>query len=147
MKEHTQALKILGGSKSNTFYGFRRTMGTTHTYFSSHMERPYTSEELISQCLKKVRTFVTDDEFNSVVITVPAKFLNPQNEATMKAANLAGFNQVYLLKEPVAAALAYGLSSKFKDGYLLIFDFGSGTFDAALLKSDEGILSVKDTEG
>jgi molecular chaperone DnaK len=28
-----------------------------------------------------------------------------------------------------------------------VFDFGGGTFDAALVKSEEGILSVKDTDG
>jgi molecular chaperone DnaK len=28
-----------------------------------------------------------------------------------------------------------------------VFDFGGGTFDAALIKSEEGILSVKDTDG
>lgn len=54
---------------------------------------------------------------------------------------------MHLLQEPVAAAIAYGLNSKIKDGYFLVFDFGGGTFDAALLKSDEGILSIKDTEG
>ena len=75
------------------------------------------------------------------------KFLNPQNEATMQAAKLAGFKHVELLQEPVAAATAYGLSSKNKDGFWLVFDFGGGTFDAAILKSDEGILTVKDTDG
>jgi molecular chaperone DnaK len=28
-----------------------------------------------------------------------------------------------------------------------VFDFGGGTFDAALIKAEEGILSVKDTDG
>ncbi len=65
----------------------------------------------------------------------------------MKAAKLAGFKHVELLQEPVAAATAYGLNSNNKDGYWLVFDFGGGTFDAAILKSEEGILSVKDTDG
>ena len=65
----------------------------------------------------------------------------------MRAAKLAGFKHIELLQEPVAAATAYGLCSKSKDGFWLVFDFGGGTFDAALIKSDEGILSVKDTDG
>jgi molecular chaperone DnaK len=81
------------------------------------------------------------------VITVPAKFLNPQKEATIQAAKLAGFKHIELLQEPVAAATAYGLTAKDKDSYWLVFDFGGGTFDAAIIKSEEGILTVKDTEG
>jgi molecular chaperone DnaK len=30
---------------------------------------------------------------------------------------------------------------------LVVFDFGGGTFDAALIKAEEGILAVKDTDG
>jgi molecular chaperone DnaK len=90
---------------------------------------------------------VQDENISSIVITVPAKFLNPQNEATMQAAKLAGFKHIELLQEPVAAATAYGLGSKSKDGFWLVFDFGGGTFDAALIKAEEGILAVKDTDG
>ena len=43
--------------------------------------------------------------------------------------------------------MAYGLDSKKKDGFWLVFDFGGGTFDAALLKVEDGIMIVKDTEG
>ncbi len=94
-----------------------------------------------------MKSFIPDENISSIVITVPAKFLNPQNEATMQAAKLAGFKHIELLQEPVAAATAYGLASKSKDGYWLVFDFGGGTFDAALVKAEEGILTVKDTDG
>jgi len=43
--------------------------------------------------------------------------------------------------------MAYGLDAKNKNGYWLVFDFGGGTFDAALLKVEEGIMKVIDTEG
>ena len=132
---------------SNTFIEFKRTMGTTHTYESSNVQKNLSSEELSAEVLKKLKSYIIDENVDSVVITVPAKFLNPQKDATMKAAKLAGFKHVELLQEPVAAATSYGLSSKKKDGYWLVFDFGGGTFDAALVKSEEGILSVKDTAG
>jgi molecular chaperone DnaK len=64
-----------------------------------------------------------------------------------KPQNLQGFKHIELLQEPVAAATAYGLGSKSKDGFWLVFDFGGGTFDAALIKAEEGILAVKDTDG
>jgi molecular chaperone DnaK len=148
--DNARALKTLDTSEkgnSNTFIEFKRTMGTTHSYESSNMKKDFTSEELSAEILKKLKSFIQDENISSVVITVPAKFLNPQNEATMQAAKLAGFKHVELLQEPVAAATAYGLDSKSKDGFWLVFDFGGGTFDAALIKSGQGILSVKDTGG
>ena len=145
--DNTRALKTFEKGKTNTFIEFKRTMGTTHTYESSNLERNVTSEELSAEVLKALKTFVKDENIYSIVITVPAKFLNPQNEASMKAAKLAGFKHVQLLQEPVAAATAYGLTAKNKDSFWCVFDFGGGTFDAALVKSEEGILSVKDTDG
>jgi molecular chaperone DnaK len=145
--DNIRALKTFEKGKTNTYIEFKRTMGTTHTYESSHMNKELTSEELSAEVLKKLKSFILDENISSIVITVPAKFLNPQNDATVNAAKLAGFKQVQLLQEPVAAATAYGLGSSSKDGYWLVFDFGGGTFDAALVKADEGILSVKDTDG
>jgi molecular chaperone DnaK len=105
------------------------------------------SEELSAEVLKTLKSFVKDENINAVVITVPAAFGNNQKEATREAAKLAGFNHIELLQEPVAAAMAYGVDSKKKDGFWLVFDFGGGTFDAALLKVEDGIMTVKDTEG
>jgi molecular chaperone DnaK len=145
--DNTRALKTFEKGKTNTFIEFKRTMGTTHSYDCSNMSKSFSSDELSSEILKKLKSFVQDENISSIVITVPAKFLNPQNEATMKAAKLAGFKHIELLQEPVAAATAYGLGSKSKDGFWLVFDFGGGTFDAALIKAEEGILAVKDTDG
>lgn len=145
--DNTRALKSFEAGKTNTFIEFKRTMGTTHTYECSNMGKDLTSEELSAEVLKKLKSFIQDENIYSIVITVPAKFLNPQNEATMKAAKMAGFKHIQLLQEPVAAATAYGLTAKNKDSFWCVFDFGGGTFDSALVKSEEGILSVKDTDG
>lgn len=137
------------GSKgaSNAYVEFKRTMGTDTLYHSSFMERAYSSEELSAEVLKSLKSFVTDENVSSVVITVPAKFTVGQKTATMEAAKLAGFNKCELLQEPIAAAMAYGLTSDTKDGIWMVFDFGGGTFDAALLKVEDGIMQVFDTEG
>lgn len=132
---------------SNTYIEFKRTMGTDTLYPSSNMEKDFSSEELSAEVLKKLKSFITDENFASVVITVPAKFTVNQKTATMKAAKLAGFEHCELLQEPIAAAMAYGLSSEQKNGYWMVFDFGGGTFDAALLKVEDGIMQVFDTEG
>ena len=145
--DSARALKTFEVGNTNTFFEFKRTMGTTHKYLSSHTSKEYSSEELSAEVLKTLKSLVKDENISAIVITVPAKFLNPQKDATMRAAKLAGFKQVELLQEPVAAATAYGLDSTNKDGYWLVFDFGGGTFDAALIKADEGILKVIDTDG
>lgn len=132
---------------SNTFFEFKRTMGTDKKYRSQNIGKEYLSEELSAEVLKKLKSFVLDDEIQSAVITVPAKFRQNQLNATQRAAELAGFTYCELLQEPIAASIAYGLEVKDMKGYWLVFDFGGGTFDAALMKVDDGIMKVVDTEG
>ena len=133
--------------KPNAFIEFKRTMGTDKKHFSSNLDKDLSSEELSAEVLKTLKSFVTDEAVNAVVITVPAAFKNNQIDATRRAAKLAGFEHAEVLQEPVAAAMAYGLDNKKKDGFWLVFDFGGGTFDAALLKVEDGIMKVTDTEG
>ncbi len=131
----------------NSYVEFTRTIGTDKKYYSSHAGRAFTSEELLAEVLKKLKLFVNDEQVTSAVITIPAAFKMNQIDATRRAAKIAGFKYVELLQEPIAAAMAYGLSSKNKNGFWLVFDFGGGTFDSALLKVEEGIIKVIDTEG
>lgn len=146
-RDKLKALKSPEKAISNAFIEFKRTMGTDKTYFSQIMDHQYNSEELSSEVLKTMRSFVSDESVNSVVVTVPAKFTSNQKDATLRAAELAGFSQCELLQEPIAAAMAYGTTSSIKDGHILVFDFGGGTFDAALVEVHEGIMKVIDTEG
>jgi len=132
---------------SNTFFEFKRTMGTDKKYPSTNRGKEFLSEELSAEVLKKMKSYVIDDEIHSAVITVPAKFRQNQLNATQKAAELAGFAYCELLQEPIAASIAYGLDAQNMKGYWLVFDFGGGTFDAALMKVDDGIMKVVDTEG
>ncbi|MBQ4915295.1 Hsp70 family protein [Maribacter sp. MMG018] len=146
-RDKLKSMKGADNFQSNAFIEFKRTMGTDKMYQSSNLDKELSSEELSAEVLKTLKSFVKDENVNSIVITVPAAFKNNQKEATREAAKLAGFNHIELLQEPVAASMAYGLDSNKKDGFWLVFDFGGGTFDAALLKVEEGIMKVIDTEG
>lgn len=146
-QDKARSTKTMQASKSNVFIEFKRTMGLDTKYDSSNMERSYSSEELSAEVLKTLKSFIGDDSVNAAVITIPAKFKAPEIAATQRAAKLAGIEQCALLQEPIAASMAYGLSTDKKDGYWLVFDFGGGTFDAALLSVEDGIMQVKDTEG
>ncbi len=133
----------------NVFIEFKRTMGFDHEYTPSvDPSARKTPEELSAEVLKELRRLVTDAPVNAAVVTIPAAFSVPQQQATLRAAELAGLRQCLLLQEPVAAAMAYGLhESEHANERWLVFDFGGGTFDAALALVEDGQITVKDTEG
>lgn len=140
------ALKT-GSDDLNVFSEFKRTMGTDKRYSSSFMKQDFSSEELSAEVLRKFRSLLIDEDLHSAVITVPAQFTVNQKDATVRAAAIAGFEHCELLQEPIAASLAYGLSTSGNDGYWLVFDLGGGTFDAALMHVSDGIIKVADTDG
>ncbi|MDE0394627.1 MAG: Hsp70 family protein [Gammaproteobacteria bacterium] len=133
----------------NVFVEFKRTMGTDHVHVPNLApQSSFNSEDLSAEVLKQLRGYLTDEMPRAAVVTIPAAFTVPQQQATLRAAKLAGFEQCRLLQEPVAAAMDYGLEER-RGGSekWLIFDFGGGTFDAALVLVTDGQITVKDTEG
>ena len=127
-------VRNLDAKVNDSYIEFKRTMGSDKGFESVHLGKNLTSEELSSEVLKKLKSYVTDDEVHGAVITVPAMFTASQINATQKAAELAGFQYVELMQESV-------------NGKWIVFDFGGGTFDAALMSVEEGIMQVVDTEG
>ncbi|GJG68478.1 hypothetical protein PRLR6025_19470 [Prevotella lacticifex] len=146
-QDKRRATKSWHKATSNTYVEFKRTMATDTKYPCNYLNKDFTSEELSAEVLKTLKSFVTDENFNSVVVTVPAKFTVNQKTATLEAAKMAGFKHCELLQEPIAASMAYGVTAEDKNGLWMVFDFGGGTFDAALLKVEDGIMQVFDTEG
>lgn len=132
---------------SNAFIEFKRTMGLDTEYVSTHAGRSFRSEELSAEVLIRLKSFARYQPVRAAVITVPAQFTINQKDATLRAAKLAGIEHTELLQEPIAAAMAYGLQAEEKNGYWLVFDFGGGTFDVALLYVEDGIMQVLDTDG
>jgi len=85
-------------------------------------------------------------EVTDAVITVPAYFEEPQRQATIEAARIAGLNVRRIVNEPTAAALAYSYTGM-KLGRILVFDLGGGTFDISVLNCYENIYDVFGTGG
>jgi molecular chaperone DnaK len=81
------------------------------------------------------------------VVAVPAHFTNSQRKATLEAAALAGLENVSLVAEPTAAALAFGVSGLEEGERVMVFDFGGGTLDVSLIQMFDGVLDVERTEG
>lgn len=145
--DKSRATKKWLNDRENVFIEFKRNMGTDKPYESSYMEASFSPEQLSAEVLKALKSFIGDESVSAAVITIPAKFKADQIAATKRAALLAGIEHCELLQEPIAASMAYGLSTSIKNGQWLVFDFGGGTFDAALIKVEDGIMQVKDTEG
>jgi molecular chaperone DnaK len=120
-------------------------MGVEYVYKFTDSGLNRKPEELSAEVLKQLKADVaarTGEDVHSAVITVPAAFELHQCDATRKAAELAGLKGSPLLQEPVAAALAYGFQIDSERAYWLVYDFGGGTFDCALVKADEGLINV-----
>ena len=133
---------------SPNFLEFKRNMGTDWTSKKHpQLDESVNAEELSAEILKKLKSEITEEQFRSVVITVPAMFDMRQVAATKRAGEMAGFEQVEILMEPVAAAFNYAFKNNIQDGKFVVFDFGGGTFDAALVKAEGGVMSVVSSEG
>ena len=79
------------------------------------------------------------EEVEKAYITYPASFGKAKRERIIHAARNAGLFDTELVDEPTAAAMCYGENGKIKDGdVLLVYDFGGGTFDAAVLRYKNG---------
>ncbi|KAL3139986.1 hypothetical protein ABBQ38_004272 [Trebouxia sp. C0009 RCD-2024] len=88
----------------------------------------------------------TGSTISKAVISVPAYFDEEQKHATITAGQIAGLQTVRLLREPVAAALAYGINLK-KDQTVLVLDLGGGTYDVSILEVGQGVVEVLATGG
>ena len=146
-----KAREYLAKDPVNVFGGFKRKMGTDEKYYVVNMDENVTPVELSALVLKELKNFIQGEPVpEACVITIPASFDSMQSNATLKAGKDAGFKEVFLLQEPIAASLAFFNTAGTPEnagGYWLVYDLGGGTFDVALVKSTEGELKVIDHEG
>ncbi|RYY41632.1 MAG: hypothetical protein EOO08_00430 [Chitinophagaceae bacterium] len=146
-----KARELVSKDPINVIGSFKRKMGTDEQYSIAATGTTMTPIALSALVLKELRNFVhTGESVESIVLTIPASFDTIQSNATKKAGYEAGFREVVLLQEPIAAALAYFNESRSgipSEGNWLVYDLGGGTFDVALLRVVEGELRVADHEG
>ncbi len=122
-----------------------------------------TPQEISALYLRRLREIAAAElgmDVRRAVITVPAYFDDAQRQATRDAGRLAGLEVLRIVNEPTAAALAYGLGARRRDGAatVAVYDFGGGTFDVSILRlvaegstdaggSDDQVFQVLATAG
>jgi len=168
-----------------TVYSIKRFMGRRHNEVQSEEKlvpykivggpnelvkvdidgKQYTPPEISALVLRKLKEAAEaylGHTVRKAVITVPAYFNDAQRQATMDAAQIAGFDteweiedpktgkksrqRMRIINEPTAASLAYGLDKK-KNEKIAVFDLGGGTFDISILDVGDGVFEVKATNG
>jgi len=151
--------RILVGDKANeqllsnpaiVFSSFKRRMGTAEKFPISDTGKETYPVELSALVLKELFNFSLDGKVESAVITIPASFDTIQSNATKEAGYRSGLREVVLLQEPIAACLAYSNENDLKieeEKKWLVYDFGGGTFDAAIVKINSRELKVLDNKG
>ena len=154
---------LFGGEFLDTFAKRRRTsalrrgrdfftsvksdMGTGRVYPFSRLPGLGTPVQVTAALLQQIARLTRaanpdlDVLRSRVVLTVPASFSAMARKDTLEAAEVAGYADVRLLDEPVAALLDFVnhqdagsfLSETFNN--VLVFDYGGGTCDLALMKA------------
>ncbi|MDR1117132.1 MAG: rod shape-determining protein MreB [Oscillospiraceae bacterium] len=88
------------------------------------------TERMIKEFLKKVTGFRLFKP--RLVICVPSGITEVEERAVIDAGIQAGARRVYLIEEPVAAAIGAGIEIAKPDGHMVV-DIGGGTSDIAVI--------------
>ncbi len=126
----------------------KRVMGKEN-WTCEHHGQTYSPQQVSAYILKKLVTdaqAMTIDKITDVVITVPAYFGTSQKEATKQAGELAGLNVLYVIPEPTAAAIDYGIEAD-DNQTILVYDLGGGTFDITVIRTEKGVIKGLATGG
>ena len=88
------------------------------------------TERMLKEFIRKVTSFRLFKP--RIVICVPSGITEVEERAVIDAGIQAGARRVYLIEEPVAAAIGAGIDIAKPDGHMIV-DIGGGTTDIAVI--------------
>jgi rod shape-determining protein MreB len=97
------------------------------------------AEEMIKYFIRKVHKGLALSN-PQIVICVPSGATNVERRAIRESADAAGARKVYLIEEPIAAAIGAGLPVAEPTGSMVV-DIGGGTTEVAVLSLGSVVLS------
>jgi hypothetical chaperone protein len=128
------------GGEARLLRSIKRHLGSRSFRGTLIRNRMVSAEELVAGVLRQMRLRADAHyglEIRRAVLGRPVHFAGEDDafaeERLRKAAQLAGFEEVHFLPEPVAAARAFGAAAE-RDELALIGDFGGGTSDFTVLR-------------
>src|SRR4051812_20397789 len=99
---------------------------------------PFSPEALLGRLLKFVVARAVEQrgtDFVATVVCHPTNFGPYRMELLGQAAKMAEVDDVHFVAEPVAAAVHYSSQATLEPGEnVVVYDFGGGTFDVAVLR-------------
>jgi len=87
-------------------------------------------EELVKSFIRSAS--IPKYRIGKIVMGVPTGITEVEKLAVIESAEQAGAREVYLIAEPMAAAVGIGLDVKGKDAHMIV-DIGGGTTDVAVI--------------
>lgn len=145
----------LGDNKK--IYEIQTASGDRLRLTPKRVTREFMNKLITSVETKLAKEFGAEEGvIDRIVITVPAKFNDVKKSeiksaitnlktSTMGAANLT-IDKIKLVPEPTAAAVAASANDE-DDEPILIYDFGGGTFDVAVMKKEGGVYKQIELDG
>ena len=101
------------------------------------------TEKMLEQFLKKINKFTLVKP--RVIVSVPSGITEVEERAVIQAAMEAGARRVYLIEEPLAAALGAKLAISGPEGHMVV-DIGGGTTDIAVLSLNGMLIGLNTAE-
>lgn len=96
------------------------------------------TEVMLKECIKRAcNSFLVK---HRVIICVPSSVTDVEKRAVIEAVVNAGGRKVYLIEEPIAAAIGAGIDIERPNGSLLV-DIGGGTTDVAVTSMSGVVIS------
>lgn len=86
-------------------------------------------------------------ECTGIIVSVPAKYTCLQRSFMMNCVTMSGYQCVYMLNEPSAAALSIAAKLSADDSNVFVYDFGGGTFDVSAISVSQQTFVVRASGG